>query len=110
MGPGARRAHLDFARLAGTEGASPFFERFVRYGAADWPVAAKNRYPGLAGWRGLRGLKDSVRALAGSDADLPVLIAGRSAALMKFAADLLCRRCRNVLTTDLGWPAYDHML
>src|SRR5579885_938746 len=110
MRPGARRAHLDYARLAAGEGASLFFDRFVRCGAAGWPGEALRRYPGLAGWRGVPGLKESLRRLAGCDADLPVLVAGRSAVLMKFAAHLLSYRCQNVLVTDLGWPAYHDTL
>src|SRR5437588_11228084 len=101
MRPGAQRAQLDFTRLAGAEGASLFFERFLRTGAGDWSDAARNRYLGLAGWRGVGGLKASLRILAGSEPDLPALIASWSAALMKFAARLHCLRCRNVLVTDL---------
>jgi hypothetical protein len=35
-----------------------------------------------------------------------VLLANRSAQLMKLAAILLFRLCRNVLLTDLSWPSY----
>ena len=110
MKPGAQRAHLDITRLAGAEGASLFFERFLRTGAGDWASQARNRYPGLASWKGVGGLKASLRTLTGSVPDLPVLIAARSAALMKFAARLLCHHCHNVLVTDLGWPTYHHIL
>jgi selenocysteine lyase/cysteine desulfurase len=110
MSPGARAAHLDFARLAADEGGSLFFDRFLRHGTGDWPAAARDQYPGLAGWRGVAALKESLRMLAGSRPDLPVLLAARSAQLMQLAARLLVRPCRNVLTTDLSWPAYEEIL
>ncbi len=37
-------------------------------------------------------------------------MANRSAQLMRLAARLLFRRCRNVLVTDLNWPAYQALL
>jgi hypothetical protein len=110
MSPGARAAHLDFARLAGDEGGSLFLERFLRHGTGEWPAAVRDRYPGLAEWHGVSALKASLRSLAGSRPDLPVLLAARSAQLMRLAARLLVRPCRNVLTTDLSWPAYQEIL
>ena len=68
------------------------------------------RYPGLSGWRGIGGLKESLRLLAGSLPDLPVLLANRSAQLMKLAGRLLFQSCRNVLVTDIGWPPYHDIL
>lgn len=108
MSPGAQRAEVDFARLAGREGASPRFERFLLAGFDD--PADAHRFPGLAGWRGVRQLKERLRALAGGHPDLPVLLAARSANLMRLAARLLFLRCRNVLTADLGWPGYHTLL
>lgn len=105
MCPGALAAQCDFLRLAAAEGASPLLERFVTSGLparGPW----RSRYPALAGWRGLEGLKGRLRDLTGAPADLPVLLASRSSALMKVAARLLCLRCQNVLVTDLGWPPF----
>src|SRR5207245_2853810 len=48
--------------------------------------------------------------LAGSTPELPVLLANRSAQLMKLAARLLFERCRNVLVTDIGWQPYHDLL
>jgi hypothetical protein len=48
--------------------------------------------------------------MGGCDADAPVLLASRSASLMRFAARLLFHPCRNVLATDLDWPAYRAVL
>ncbi len=110
MSPSARRAHLDFARLAGDEAASPFFEHFLREGTDDWPASARRRYPGLLPWRGVGELKRSLRRLAGTDSELPLLLAARSMQLVKLAARLLFHPCRNVLVTDLCWPPYREML
>jgi selenocysteine lyase/cysteine desulfurase len=110
MTPRAQQAHLDFARLAGEEGGSLFFERFLGSGSDSWPASVRNAYPGLCDWHGVAALKSSLRVLAGSDADLPVLIAARSKQLMKLAARLLVRNCRNVLVTDIGWPPYHEVL
>jgi hypothetical protein len=110
MSPRAQAAHSDYARLAGSEGGSLFLERFLRHGVDADAGKVERRYPGLAGWRGVGPLKQALRSLAGSQPDLPVLIANRSAQLMKLAARLLFHPCRNVLVTDLSWPAYHDIL
>lgn len=110
LSPGARRACRDLTRLAGDEGGSPRFDRLLRHGSGAWPAAVRRRYPGLGGWRGVAHLKASLRTLVGSPPDLPVLVANRSAELMRLAARLLFLRARTVLTTDLGWAAYDAIL
>ncbi|MBX9578822.1 MAG: hypothetical protein K2X87_00805 [Gemmataceae bacterium] len=108
--PGAARAQADAVRLAADEGGSAYFDRFLRRGLDALPPAVRDRYPGLAPWAGVGELKGALRRLAGHRPDLPVLLAARSAALMGFAARLLTRLCRNVLTTDLGWPPYHDQL
>lgn len=110
MSARAQQAQLDFTRMAGEQGASLFFERFLQDGSDGWPSAVRSRFPGLACWQGVAALKQSLRTLAGSDPELPVLTVNRSAQLMKFAARLLFRRCVNVLVTDLGWPPYHKIL
>jgi hypothetical protein len=110
MSPTARHAHRDFVEMAGEEGASLHFERFLRSGFDAFPQEAHSRYPGLATWRGMGSFAQSLRTLAGSRPDLPVLVANRSAQLMKFAARLLCHPCRRVLATDLSWPGYQAVL
>lgn len=110
MSPAAQQAHRDFAALAGEEGGSLYFEQFLAGGAADRPIAFQSRYPGLASWHGVAGLKRALRAHAGSPADFPVLLANRSAQLIKLAARLLFLTCRNVLTVDAGWPPYHDAL
>jgi hypothetical protein len=110
MAPGAQRAFHEFIELAGAEGGSPIFDHFLRRGidAAAPPVL--RGYSGLGCWQGVDALKESLRMLAGSLPDLPVLLANRSAQLMKLASRLLFQVCRNVLVTDLGWPAYHDIL
>ena len=110
MSPGAAAAHRDFVTLAGDEGGGIYFDRFLANGFRDCPDSFPTRYPGLASWHGVGGLKTGLRSLAGSPPKSPVLLAARSTALMRFAARLLCHPCRNVLTTDLDWPPYKAVL
>jgi selenocysteine lyase/cysteine desulfurase len=109
MSPSAQAAQRDFARLAGDEGGSHRLGRFLIEGI-DPASRRANRYPGLASWRGVVELKGALRGLVGVPDDLPLLLANRSAQLMKFAARLLFHPCRNVMVTDLGWPAYHCVL
>jgi selenocysteine lyase/cysteine desulfurase len=92
------------------EGGSPYFMRFLRHGLAGCPSGMADRYAGLATWQGVGELKATLRTLAGHRPDLPVLLANRSAHLMRLAARLLFHPCRKVLVTDLGWPAYHRIL
>ncbi len=104
------QAATDSVRLAAEEGASAYFDRFLHFGLFDSPSWMATRYSGLRSWRGVASLKSDLRSLVGGHADLPVLLANRSAQLMGFAARLFFPRCRNVLTCDLGWPAYQSIL
>lgn len=104
MSPAAQRATRDFAGLAGEVGGAIQFDRFLLHGLAACPAALQARYPGLAAWHGLAALRQSLGQLANVEPQLPVLLANRSAELMRFAAVLLRRSCRNILITDLGWP------
>jgi len=106
----AQQAHLDFARMAVEEGASQFFERFLREGSDSWSGNVQSRFHGLTCWRGISRLKENLRTLAGSDPELPVLMVNRLADLMRFASRLLFQQCSNVLVTDLGWPPYREIL
>ncbi|VTS00486.1 cysteine lyase : Uncharacterized protein OS=Rhodopirellula europaea SH398 GN=RESH_05019 PE=4 SV=1: Aminotran_5 [Gemmata massiliana] len=108
--PTAQRAERALNTLAAAEGNSAYFERFMRHGLKACPLTAEPRYTGLEHWAGIGELKQSLRALVGHRADLPVLVAHRSALLMKLAAQALLWTCRNVLVTDLGWPGYHTLL
>ncbi len=110
MSPAAQRAQQDFARLAGEVAGAIQFEDFLRHGFEALDPAFRDQLLGLATWPGMAGFKQSLRQLAGFKDDLPLLLAARSAELMKLAAILLLRSCRNILVTDLGWPPYHQIL
>lgn len=110
MSPTAQRAQADFARYAGEVGAAISLDEFLQQGASATSPEFLDRYPGLASWQGVATLKHSLRRLAGLEDQLPMLLAARSAQLMKLAAILLCRSCRNILISDLGWPPYHQLL
>lgn len=108
--PRTLRAATDSVVLAAEEGGSAYFDRFLAGGLVECPPWMQTRYPGLQSWRGVAALKADLRALVGGPPDLPVLLANRSAQLMGLAARLFFPRCHNVLTCDLGWPAYQSLL
>lgn len=105
-----QRAHRDFARLASEEGLTLYASRLLADDFDACPLSFQRRYPGLRDWRGVANLKSDVRELAAFAADTPVLLAGRSSQLMRFAARLLFRRSRCVLTADVTWPGYADIL
>jgi hypothetical protein len=110
MTPAAKDAQLDFVRLAAEEPSSLYIEQFLRDGFAVWPTEYQRRYPSLATWSGVAGLKRSLRRLANVSSDWPVLLASRSLSLVKLAASCMFRVCSRVLATDLSWPTYQHVL
>jgi selenocysteine lyase/cysteine desulfurase len=110
MTPQARLADHAFADWAAEEGGSVYFERFLRSGIHDLPADIARRHARLSGWHGIDHLKQTLRTVAGAPAGFPVLLANRSAQLMKLAARVLFHPCRNVLTTDLDWPGYRDIL
>lgn len=111
MTAGARRAYHDFIDFVGEEGGSAYFEQLLRSGTDSLPARLRDRHPGLASWGGIGRLKRALRRAAGDErSEFPVLLANRSAQLMKLAARLLFHSCRNVLVTDLDWPGYREIL
>ncbi len=110
MSPGARRAVHSFTDMIGEEGGSLYSEQFLRHGLSACPAPFQDRYSGLTSWSGVGELKSALRGLVGTPSELPVLLAHRSAVLMRLAARLLFHPCRNVLVTDLGWPGYHDIL
>ena len=110
MSAQAQRMLQDFSRLTAEDPASLYFEEFLRHGFAALSVDDQQRFADLAAWPGIVGLKASLRRFVGAMDDAAVLVAGRSRSLMKLAARCLFQRCRNVLTTDLSWPAYQGLL
>ncbi len=110
MSPRACRASIDFARLACEHGSTLYSDDFFRFGSSSLPDASSDRYPGLSDWHGPEQLSRQLSQLMEFPPQHPILFASRSASLMKCAAKLLFRRCRNVLITDLTWPAYERIL
>ena len=110
MSPRACRASIDFARLACEHGSTLYSDDFFRFGSGSLPDASRERYPGLSEWQGPGQLSRQLSQLMDVPPQHPIQFASRSASLMKCAAKLLFRRCRNVLITDLTWPAYERML
>jgi len=110
MSPGAQRTLQEFSRFAGDLGGSIHFEDLLWHGADELPSRIRGAYPGLADWRGIAALKDSLRSYVQLPSQARVLFASRSAQLMKLGATLLCRPCRNILVTDLGWQPYHDLL
>ncbi len=106
MTPCAQQANVEFTRFATEEVCPPYFEDFLRHGANACPNDFREQFPALGNWSGIVGLKSRLRELAHSPTDLPVLLANRSAQLMKYAARWLFRPCENVLVLDATWPAY----
>ena len=102
----ARLAHLDYVRLAATEGCSLYFSRFLQDGFGDWPAAIQNAYPSLVDWQGIRGLESAIKRFVRSPAESEVLLANRTAQLVKLAVGQLCRCSRRILVSDLTWPSY----
>ncbi len=110
MTPGAQDVHHDFSRLAGEVGASIQLTDFLWQGHESVSQALLDRFPSLEAWKGVAQLKKALCSLTTLPNRSRALIAGRSAQLMKLAATLLYRPCRNVLVTDLGWPPYHAIL
>jgi selenocysteine lyase/cysteine desulfurase len=99
-----------FVRLAGEGTLTLYFSEWLRDGMEVLPHGLQRRFSGLSAWQGIGHLKRNLRQLAGAASDSRVLVANRSAQLMKLAAKLLFERCHNVLTTDLSWPCYQRIL
>jgi selenocysteine lyase/cysteine desulfurase len=110
LSPSAQQTHLDFVRLAAEEPSSLYFEKFLHGGFSAWPARYQRRFSRLSCWPGIGKLKASLTRIADGHDSSDVLIASRSAQLMMLAARLLSKTCRNVLTTDLSWPAYQNIL
>lgn len=108
--PCAQQANVEFTRFAVDEVCPPYFEEFLSHGADACPNDFRTQFPALGKWSGIAGLKSRLRELAHSPTGLPVVLANRSAQLMKFAARWLFRPCENVLVIDATWPAYREIL
>ncbi len=110
MCPEAQRADRDFAQLAGEEAGSLYYDDFLRSGFFSLPPPLRGRYPGLTDWSGVPSLKSRIKIALGLPRRRPLLLANRSAVLVRLACRALCRRCENILVTDMLWPAYRAVL
>jgi hypothetical protein len=110
MSTQAKLAHQAFADFVAVEGGSFSFVQFLHHGYDRLPPTVTKHASGLSSWKGIDGLRQSLRTMAGGTVQEPVLLANRSAQLMKLAARILFHPCGNVLTTDLDWPGYREIL
>lgn len=110
MASGARRVVRDFAGLAGEVGLPLYGEEFLRTGSSVLPPPLLRRFPALAAWTGIAGLKSAIQDVVETPHRPEVFFAHRSAVLMRLAIGMLTARCRRVLTTDLDWSAYRNLL
>lgn len=108
MTPSARSVYRDFVEFVAEAGLSLYAEDVLWNG--EFTAEHRERFPALARWDGVEGLKRRLRLLVSSPRTLPVLLASRSTALMELGARVLFRFCGNVLTSDLAWPAYLNIL
>lgn len=106
MCPEAQAADHDFARLAGEVGCSLYFEQFLRWGYSSLPPSLSRRYRALSFWAGVTAFKRDLKTVLAIDRKRRVFVANRSAQLVRLAARALCRRCENILVTDMEWPCY----
>ena len=99
-----------FVRLASEGSLTLYFREWLLKGAEGLPGQPAAQSSILSQWRGIEGLKRDLKRLVGASSESRVLVASRSAQLMRLAAKLLFERCCNVLTTDLSWPSYQRIL
>ncbi len=104
--PSALETQVDFFRLTAEQPSSLYADRFLAEGIQAAPDSWIERFPGLGRWRGIAELKKKVLVAADAPSEHEVAIASRSTLLMRTAASAMYRLCRNVLVTDLNWPAY----
>ena len=104
MCPESQRADRDFARLAGEEAGSLYYDFLLRAGFLSLPPTLRRLYSGLRGWSGVRSLKKHVQLALGFSSKRQLYLASRTAQLVRLACRTLCRQCENILVTDMLWP------
>ena len=108
--PAALAAQIEFARLTAEEPSSLYFEEFLRHGHQQSSKPRDERLPDLRCWKGVAWLKATLARIAGFRPNSKVILAGQSSPLVELAAEMLCRHCRRILTTDLSWPAWQQAI
>ncbi|GAB5441359.1 MAG: hypothetical protein Fues2KO_17080 [Fuerstiella sp.] len=108
MSPTALKTHCDFVRLMAEDPSSLYTEQFLFDGASATPEIPQ-RFPELAYWPGIEGLKQQLRhAFAeNTNSDTEVLLASRTTSLMQPSIrSMVAAGKRHLLLTDLTWPPY----
>ncbi len=108
--PSALQAQIDFSRLTAEQPSSLYTDRFLADGIEVAPSSWRERFSGLRHWQGIDELKRAIKEVANAPASHEVAVASRSTVLMRLAARAMFRVCRNVLATDMSWPAYQDEL
>ena len=108
VSPGAERALQHTLELNKAAGGSMYFMDFLLGGFDQ--LQDKEKFNGLACWNGIEPLADEFQKLVFGSRKGKTYFASRSTVLVSLASQMLFRRCRNVLVSDLNWPAYDQIL
>lgn len=107
MAADAQMAVQDFARLSGEEALPLYCEKFFQpRSVTQLQNEFVCKYPSLASWSGIFGLKAQLRNLLGTSQRTHCLITSRSRPLVKAAARLASLTCKRVLVADLCWTPY----
>ena len=96
------KAQLDFVRLTGEAPSSLYFEHYLQSGDQKG-AQYKDRFPGIANWPGIAGLKRRLCKYAGCPPTHRVALGSRSGSMFEIAADALLAVAGTVLVTDLTW-------
>ena len=110
VSPSASLAINDALRLNKAFGASMYLDDLLKFGHESLPKEIVKNYLGLTSWNGIERLKREVAEFVFPTCDAKTLIASRTASLVRLGVKMLFARCRNVLVTDLIWPAYRRIL
>ena len=87
-----------------------YSEGFFREGSHVWPKSRLAEYPAFESWEGVESLKTRIAEHFGIASAQDVFLANRSAQLVRIAARMMFRTCRNVLTSDLNWPHWQKLV
>lgn len=87
-----------------------YSEGFLRDGSSAWPKVLLDEYPAFQSWEGVESFQGKLAEHFGIASAQDVFLANRSAQLVRMAARLMFRTCRNVLTSDLNWPHWQAII
>lgn len=107
--PAALQVQCESARLAADD-PSLYSLRFLKEGAAVWPIDVQQEFPILSQWQGIEALKRQFAAAFGLLDGTRIFLANQTARLVRISARVMFRQCTRVLTTDLNWPAWQSIV